>query len=85
MNNQEEHHFVRFTVRQWVDIFSRKLYVGIVLDSLRYCQEFKGLKIFAWVILSNYIHLIIKRDSYNLNDFIRDFKKDTAFQIVRSI
>ncbi len=83
--NQDGLYFVTFTVRQWVDIFTRKLYVDIVLDSLKYCQEFKGLKIYAWVIMSNHIHLIIKSDQHNLSDIIRDFKKYTASQTVKAI
>jgi hypothetical protein len=35
---------------EWIDVFSRKEYRDIVIDSLIFCQEKKGLKIFAWVI-----------------------------------
>ena len=48
--------------------------IDIVIDSLRYCQKNKGLNIYAWVIMSNHIHLILRSETNNLSDIIRDFK-----------
>jgi putative transposase len=67
-------YFVTFTVHQWVDVFTRKEYVEALLNNLKYCQENKGLEIFAWVIMSNHCHLIIRAKNQNLSDIIRDFK-----------
>lgn len=78
-------HFVTFTVHQWVDVFSRKVYSEILLDSLRYCQENKGLEIFAWVIMSNHAHLILRAKNENLSDVIRDLRKFTAKKIYNAI
>jgi REP element-mobilizing transposase RayT len=78
-------YFVTFTVHQWVDIFTRPIYRDILLESLRYCQETKGLKIFAWVIMSNHIHLIVRSQDENLSDIIRDLKKFTSKKIVKAI
>ncbi|MDQ3395658.1 MAG: transposase [Bacteroidota bacterium] len=76
--DQEAVHFVTFTVHQWVDVFTRRTYVDIILDNLKYCQENKGLEIYAWVIMSNHCHLIIRSNGFKLSDVIRDFKKHTA-------
>ena len=78
-------HFVTFTVRRWVDVFSRSTYCELLLDSLKYCQENKGLEIFAWVIMSNHCHLIIRAKNENLSDIIRDLKKFTSKKIYRAI
>ncbi len=78
-------HFVTFTVHQWVDVFTRKAYSEIFLDSLRYCQENKGLQIFAWVIMSNHAHLILRAKNENLSDIIRDLRKFTAKKIYKAI
>jgi putative transposase len=83
IKDQGAEHFVTFTVHQWVDVFTRSIYVDEFLASLRYCQEFKGLEVFAWVIMSNHIHMIIR--SSNLSDIIRDIKKFTAKAIYKSI
>jgi len=78
-------YFVTFTVHQWVDIFTRRDYIDILLDSLKYCQKHKGLEIFSWVIMTNHIHLIISSNKDGLSDIIRDFKKFTSRQIVEAI
>ena len=42
IRNQDELHFVTFTVIQWLDVFTRREYRDILLDSIRYYQEEKG-------------------------------------------
>jgi putative transposase len=78
-------HYVTFTVHQWVDVFTRKSYVDILLDSLKHCQQHKGLKIYAWVVMSNHCHLILRTEGFKLSDVIRDFKKHTAKKIIEAI
>jgi putative transposase len=78
-------YFVTFTVHQWVDVFSRRVYADMLLDNLRYCQQHKGLKIYSWVIMSNHCHLIIRTEGFKLSDVIRDFKKHTSKKIFEAI
>lgn len=78
-------HFVTFTVHQWVDVFTRKAYTEILLESLKYCQQTKGLEVFAWVIMSNHCHLILRARNENLSDIIRDLRKFTAKKIFKAI
>jgi REP element-mobilizing transposase RayT len=86
ITQQHHPHFLTFTVAQWIDVFTRQQYVDIVLESLRFCQKHKGLKIFSWCIMSNHIHLIVQSEHpFTLSDTIRDFKKFTSRQLVRAI
>jgi len=78
-------YFITCTVHQWADVFTRREYVDILLDSLRFCQSHKGLEIYAWVVMTNHIHLIVGSKGNKLSDIIRDFKKFTASKIVRAI
>ncbi len=78
-------HFVSFAVVEWVDIFSRRLYADIVLDSLSYCCKNKGLKLFAWCIMSNHVHLILQAENGDLSGILRDFKKFTSKAIIKAI
>ncbi len=52
-------YFTSFAVIEWVDVFTRIEYKDIIVKSLNYCQEKKGLELYAWVIMTNHIHLII--------------------------
>ena len=40
----DELYFVTSTVVDWIDIFTCPKYKHIILESLAYCQEKKGLK-----------------------------------------
>ncbi|MCL6260805.1 hypothetical protein M3O96_17010 [Aquiflexum sp. TKW24L] len=48
IRDQDKLYFVTFTVIEWIDLFTRREYRDIFLDSLRYCQEFKGLDLCAY-------------------------------------
>jgi putative transposase len=85
IRNQAEVHFLTFTVVEWIDVFTRKQYRQILLDSIKYCQQAKGLKIYAWCLMSNHLHLIASARNENLSDIIRDLKKYTSKKIVAAI
>ena len=79
-----EVYFVTDTVVDWVDIFTRPLYKHIIIDSLSYCQKEKGLLIYAWVLMTNHLHMIVGRNGENkVSDIMRDFKKFTSKEIIR--
>lgn len=78
-------YFLTFQVVFWLDVFTRKIYRDIVIDSLTYCREYKNLKIYAFVIMSNHVHLIAKSENGTMSDTIRDFKKFTATKILGEI
>lgn len=86
IRNQYAVHFITCTVVEWVDVFTRKIYADILIDSLKFCQQNKGLYIHAWCIMSNHIHLIIStNESTRLSDVIRDFKKFSSTAIINAI
>lgn len=78
-------YFLTFTVIDWVDIFSRKVYRDIIIDSFTYCRKEKGLKIWSYVIMTNHVHCILSATQGNLSDVIRDFKRYTATAILKEI
>ena len=85
VSDQNSAYFLTLTIEGWMDIFTRKEYKLEVVNSLNFCVERKGLEIFAWVIMSNHCHLILRAKEENLADIIRDLKKFTAKAIVRLI
>ena len=86
ISDQNAIYFLTFTIVGWIDVFTRKEYKLEIVDSLNYCISKKGLKVYAWCIMSNHIHLIASgKEGYRLSDIIRDFKKYTAKSILRKI
>ena len=85
IKEQDAPHYITLQVVYWVDIFTRQVYRDIVVESLRYCQQNKGLEIFAFVIMSNHIHLIVRSQNNDLSGVLRDFKKYTSKRITEAI
>ncbi len=83
--NQSAPYYLTIQIVYWVDLFSRKSYRNIVIESLRYCQKEKGLEIFGWVIMSNHIHLVARSATGDLSGTLRDFKKYTSKKIIEEI
>ena len=75
-------YFLTFQIVGWVDIFTRKKYKDIAIESFKYCQENKGLDLFAYVIMSNHIHLMARSQSGDLSGTIRDFKNYTSGKLL---
>lgn len=83
VRNPEEIYFVTFTIVDWVDVFTRPAYKQVIIDSLKYCQQNKGLEIYAFCLMTNHLHLLVSANSsVFLPDIIRDFKKHTNKQII---
>ncbi len=84
--DQQAIYFLTLTVIDWVDVFTKKDYKVIIVDSLNYCIKNKGLEVFAYVIMSNHIHLIVRaKEGFALSHILRDFKKFTSKQLVAKI
>jgi putative transposase len=79
-------HFVTFSVVNWIDTFTRIEYKDVLVDSLKYCIEKKGLILNAWIIMTNHTHLIMRTENQiRISDIVRDLKKFTSKQIVEAI
>jgi REP element-mobilizing transposase RayT len=80
--------FITCTVVGWIDIFTRKKYRDIILQSLSYNRSEKDLKVYAYVVMSNHLHLVVQaglEGRYSLSEILRDFKKYTAVHILETI
>ncbi len=79
-------YFVSFATVSWVDVFTRPLYNEVFMDSVRYCQQNKGLSLHAWCLMSNHVHLVFSRSGqYSHSDILRDLKKFTSKKLIEAI
>ncbi|MDR2119567.1 MAG: transposase [Tannerella sp.] len=85
ISNQESAYFLTFRVVGWVDIFTRQIYRDIVIESLKYCQQHKGLILYAYVIMSNHVHMLAQSEDGSLKDVVRDCKHFTGSRILTEI
>jgi REP element-mobilizing transposase RayT len=70
-------HFLTCTVLNWLPIFTRKESVQI----LKHLQKEENLKLYAYVILENHLHLIAQSD--DIGKSMRHFKSFTAKAILK--
>lgn len=78
-------YFLTGTIIDWIDVFSRKDYCQTIYDSWKYCIQEKGLRIHAFVIMSNHFHLIASSEGIPLNRVIQAFKAYSAKKLMEAI
>ena len=86
INDQNGLYFLTLTIVDWVDIFTRAVYKDIIIDSLNYSIDHKGLEVYGYVIMTNHLHLMLRSASeIGLSNTLRDFKKFTGKSIVEAV
>ena len=85
IRDQSAVHYLSFAVVEWIDVFTRAIYQDIIIDSLRYCQQKRGLILNAWCLMPNHMHLVASACNQDLSAILRDFKSFTSTQIVKAI
>src|SRR5262249_60717879 len=76
----EHPYFMTCTIVGWLPVFPRPEAVNIVLDSWRFLQQNRDLKLYGYVILENHLHLIASAPE--LANAIKSFKMFTAGELV---
>ncbi len=74
-------HFITCTVLNWIPLFTRQESVEILLESFRYLQQNDGLKLYAYVILENHLHIVAQ--SNDIAKSMAKFKRHTARELIR--
>ncbi len=87
ITSDDELYFLTLTVVDWIDVFTRKELCEDILESLKYCQQHKGLIIYAWCLMPSHLHMVVSVEpgTNRLSDIMRDFKKFTSKKIIQSI
>jgi REP element-mobilizing transposase RayT len=79
-------YFLTLTVVDWIDVFTRREYKDFIVENFDYCRKEKGLEIFAYVIMTNHIHLVARtKEDGNMGNVMRDFKTYTSKQLYKMI
>jgi REP element-mobilizing transposase RayT len=79
-------YFITITTVNWVDIFTRLKQRYLIVNSINYCIEHKGLEVYAYCLMPSHLHMICRADDETkLCDIIRDFKKFTSKKIIENI
>lgn len=76
---KEKAYFVTFTIIEWVKVLQSDSSKNIIIDSIKYYQQKRGLVLYAYCIMPNHVHLIAKSEGNGiLSEILRDLKKFTS-------
>jgi REP element-mobilizing transposase RayT len=79
-------YFVTLTIVGWINLFDRECYKQIVVENLKHCQEKEGLEIYAYVVMSNHLHMIARRgNGQDLTELLGRFKSVTSKKFIKEI
>ena len=86
IKDKERAYFVTMTVVGWIDLFTRVNHKLLIINSLKYCIENKGLTLFAYCLMPSHLHCICRADGEpGLADILRDFKTFTSKALVKQV
>jgi putative transposase len=85
MHDKEAIYFISFATINWVDVFVREQYFGIVADSLNYCIKQKGMVVYGYCIMPSHVHLIFRDSNSEPSKLLKEFKTFTSKQLARAI
>ena len=85
-HNPEGLYFVSFAVVGWLDVFTRNEYKDLVLESLEFCQNNKGMEVHAWCIMTNHVHLIFRSIKGQQPELLLgDLKRFTSRNVIKAV
>jgi REP element-mobilizing transposase RayT len=75
-------HFLTCTTVEWLPVFTRPYFCDLILESLSFCRREKALRLYAYVMMDNHVHLVA--EAPDLPRVIQAFKGFTAREILRT-
>jgi REP element-mobilizing transposase RayT len=78
-------YYITFNVVGCIDIFTRKEYSFAFMNTLKHWQRKMEMKLYAYVIMSNRVHLVIDLPETELDGFMKDFKVYSSTKIIEQI
>jgi putative transposase len=77
---------ITLNVVECIDIFIRPVYKQVIVESLNYFIDKKGLTVYAWCLMTNHLNLMVQaNEGYELSSLINDLKRFTSRLILEDI
>ncbi|MCB0736016.1 MAG: transposase [Bacteroidetes bacterium] len=70
--------FATMTVVGWQELFTRRVYQDMLIDSIQHGIDNKGLQIFGYVVMPNHVHLLCNSVKEPLGDIFKSVKSFSA-------
>lgn len=84
-SDNDQLYFITYTVVGWVDLFIRREYKEILVESWKYCQKEKDLEVYGWCIMTSHVHMIVGSKGRPLDKIIGEMKSFTSRKLRKAI
>ncbi|MCC6793776.1 MAG: transposase [Candidatus Hydrogenedentes bacterium] len=74
-------YFITNTIVEWIPVFITRDAFEIITRSLAHCRAHKNMRLYAYVVLENHMHMIA--GAPKLSEVMQAFKSFTAREILR--
>ena len=79
-------YFITTVTRQRFPFFEEDLFCELFVENLRICKELKNFKLYAFIIIPNHIHLLLKPgNDFNISKVMQSLKQNVSCDINRII
>ncbi|MCP4139860.1 MAG: transposase [Chloroflexi bacterium] len=85
LHDSEHLYFLTASIIGWKDVLSIPIYRKIVLDSLVWLRKEKRMYLYAFVIMPNHLHLILKPINKSIGQLLQEFGSFTAHTILKEL
>jgi REP element-mobilizing transposase RayT len=85
IQQQDGIYFCTDIIMSFACVFVEKAFFDIIINSLKSCQQEKGLNIHAFVIMPNHVHTVLSSRNGMLAETIRDYKRFTSRRITEEL
>jgi putative transposase len=76
-------YFMTSTIVEWIPVFNHNRYFNIIIESMKFCIQNKGLELYSFVIMDNHVHWIASGPE--LSQTMLSLKKFSANQIIKQL
>lgn len=83
--NPDGCYFVSFAIVKWLPILESDDYKGSIVDSLKYCQQYKNMEIIAWCIMPSHVHLVYRTIGERPEQVLGSLKRYTSATIRKKL
>jgi REP element-mobilizing transposase RayT len=77
--------FCSFAIVGWMDVFVRVQYQDVLINATQFCQNEKGLNLYAYCIMPSHVHWVASAKDGKLSSILQAFKSFTAKELLRAI
>jgi putative transposase len=86
MKKNNSLYFFTATILEWKHLLKKDDYKNIIIECLKFLCSKNKIRVYAFVIMPNHIHLVWKiLNDFNYSDIQRDFLKFTAREIISDL